>query len=84
MSIAERYELRLKQVEEEANREKEKANREKEEANREKEKAIYCMVKAYFKVQYGKDEAYVSILEDNPDVSTESLKAAIQQIYEEE
>lgn len=76
MSIAERYELRLKQVEEEANREKEKANREKE-------KAIYCMVKAYFKVQFGKDEAYASILEDNPDISTESLKAAIQQIYEE-
>ena len=69
MSIAERYELRLKQVE--------------EEANREKEKAIYCMVKAYFKVQFGKDEAYASILEDNPDISTESLKAAIQQIYEE-
>lgn len=66
MSITERFELKLQEKLQEADRKK-----------------VYNAVRLCFKFQIGKEQAYATILEEDPDISPELLKSTIQEIYGE-
>lgn len=73
MSIAERYEIKIKKMTEEADKKVEEANKEK----------VRSIVRMCFKCKVSKEQAFDTIYEDNTDISTELLKDTIEDVYGE-